>query len=258
MTDRPMRIDDADLHALVDDALDPARRDVVEAAVAADEALAAKVAAYRQQNALLLQAFQPVTEEPLPESLVAAAARRPVWRRRWVPAAAAAVLMLAVGLGGGWLLGHHVVPKMRAGVQFASDGIAAHRVYQVEVRHPVEVSAEQEKHLVAWLSKRLASEVRAPHLAELGYGLVGGRLLPALSGDPAAQFMYETKSGERLTLYIRHNTTDQLAAFRFVESAGVSAFYWLDHELAYAIVAELPRERLMDVSREIYVQLDDD
>ncbi|MEQ9642656.1 MAG: anti-sigma factor [Alphaproteobacteria bacterium] len=258
MSDRPMRIDDGDLQALVDDALDPSRRDVVEAAVAADDALAAQLAAYRQQNALLHQAFDPVAAEPVPAALSRVATRRPVWRRRWVPAAVAATLALAVGLGGGWLLGNHVVPKMRAGVQFAADGIAAHKVYQVEVRHPVEVAAAEEKHLVAWLSKRLANPVKAPHLGELGYGLVGGRLLPALAGDPAAQFMYETGSGERLTLYIRQNTTEQLAAFRFVEAGGLSAFYWLDEDLAYAIVAALPRESLMQVSREIYRQLEDE
>lgn len=257
MSDRPMRIDDAELHALVDDALDPARRDVVEAAVAADETLAARLAAFRQQNVLLRQAFDPVAEEPVPDALLAAATRRPVLRRRWVPAAAAAMIALAVGLGGGWLFGERVVPNMRAGVQFANDGIAAYKVYEVEVRHPVEVPASEEKHLVAWLSKRLSSPVRAPNLDGFGYHLVGGRLLPARAGDPAAQLMYEAKSGDRLTLYIRQNTTNRLAAFRFVENGGVSAFYWLDEDLAYAIVGDLPRKRLLQVSHAIYGQLDE-
>ena len=40
----------------------------------------------------------------------------------------------------------------------------AHAVYVPEVRHPVEVGADQEAHLVQWLSKRLAVPVRAPAL----------------------------------------------------------------------------------------------
>jgi anti-sigma factor RsiW len=254
MSDRPDRIDEADLHALVDGALDEARQHEVEAAVARDETLAVKVDAYRRQVALLRQTFEPVVDEPIPARLLALSRPRRHWR--WLPAAAAALLALLVGLGGGWWLGHHVVPQMRASIAFANDGISAHKVYMVEVRHPVEVAAAEEKHLVKWLSKRLANPVKAPHLAEFGYQLVGGRLLPAAAGQPAAQFMYETQAGERLTLYMRQNATDQQAAFRFTEANGLAAFYWLDKELAYAIVAALPRERLMQISREIYVQLD--
>jgi anti-sigma factor RsiW len=37
------------------------------------------------------------------------------------------------------------------------DAIAAHRTFSVETRHPVEVGAYEEAHLVQWLSKRLGT-----------------------------------------------------------------------------------------------------
>jgi len=79
-----------------------------------------------------------------------------------------------------------------------ADAIAAHRTYSVEVRHPVEVDAGQEAHIVQWLSKRLGHQLIVPDLTVAGFRLMGGRLLPAEDG-PAAQFMYENGTGERLT-----------------------------------------------------------
>lgn len=60
----------------------------------------------------------------------------------------------------------------------------ARAVYSPEVRHPVEVWALQEDHLVAWLSKRLDTTLKCPSLAELGYELVGVRLLSGEMGCP--------------------------------------------------------------------------
>jgi anti-sigma factor RsiW len=51
---------------------------------------------------------------------------------------------------------------------------------------------------------------------------MGGRLLPAEDG-PAAQFMYENGTGERLTLYFRNGIGDE-TAFRYHEEVGIGAF----------------------------------
>jgi anti-sigma factor RsiW len=255
MSDGSARVSDADLHAVVDGALDETRRQEVEAGLSADPALSARAAAYRQQIELLRAAFGPLAQEPPPARLYEAATRVPGRWRRWTLPAAAALVALAIGLGGGWLLDEQVLPTMRAGSQFVAEGLSAHKVYTVEVRHPVEVAASEEAHLVAWLSKRLDSPLKAPVLAGFGYRLVGGRLLPA-AGRPAAQLMYENPAGERLTLYVRPNSAHQEAAFRFVQTGGASAFYWLDRDLAYAIVGEMERERLLQISQAIYDQLD--
>jgi anti-sigma factor RsiW len=89
-----------------------------------------------------------------------------------------------------------------AQVRSQLDAVRAHTLYVNEKRHVVEVNAQEEKHLIAWLSRRLENELVAPNLETKGYRLVGGRMLQACTAGPAAQFMYETEAGNRITLYI--------------------------------------------------------
>jgi anti-sigma factor RsiW len=133
----------------------------------------------------------------------------------------------------------------------------AHAVYSPEVRHPVEVGADQEQHLVAWLSKRLGVKVKAPNLSEAEMSLVGGRLLPGETG-PVAQFMYQTERGRRLTLYVRAETgPHREIAFRYARENNVAVFYWIERECAYAIAsADLNKEELLRIATMVYKQLD--
>jgi len=133
-----------------------------------------------------------------------------------------------------------------------ADAIAAHRTFSVEVRHPVEVDAGQETHLVQCLSKRLGRPLVVPDLAAAGFRLMGGRLLPAEDG-PAAQFMYQNSNGERLTLYLRAGVGGE-TAFRFHEEGGIGAFYWSDEGFGCAIVAKADRNLLLRVVELVYRQ----
>src|SRR3972149_6794694 len=91
------------------------------------------------------------------------AARR---RWRWRTAAAAAGLVALGGLIG--VLGDRALHEWRApapapeAASFVRRAVVAHATYAPEVRHPVEVGADQEAHLVSWLSQRLGAPVRAP------------------------------------------------------------------------------------------------
>src|SRR5205085_7583035 len=109
--------------------------------------------------------------------------------------------LAAFGAGGGvgWVA-HGAAAAPSAFQSFTVDALDAHRLYVVEVRHPVEVPGSERAHLQAWLTKRCGWDVRAPELAAAGLKLVGGRLLPGPSG-PASFLMYETASGERFTIY---------------------------------------------------------
>ena len=138
--------------------------------------------------------------------------------------------------------------------EIAGQAVNAHRVYSVEVRHPVEVVAAEEKHLVRWLSKRLDYQINMPHLTSFGYHLVGGRLLPSRQGA-AAQFMYEDASGTRLTLYATKTLKNKTTAFRFFKAGGISAFYWLDGPVAYALIGEVERSTLLQITNVAYEAL---
>jgi len=258
------------LHAYVDDRLGPEARATIEALLAQHPDDAAAVHAYRLQNSALRAAFAPVIEEPLPPELHAAvmtgaaapatAAPRPRlgwtglgWARLgWV---AASVALVLAGGAGGWLLHGWQGEAGEAGGAFAEQALGAHRVFVSEVRHPVEVGAEQEAHLVAWLSKRLGTKLRAPDVRAAGFELVGGRLL-AEAARPVAQLMYEDARGRRLTIYLRAIEGAEQTAFRFVEENGVAAFYWIDADYAYALVAPLERDRLLDIAHQVYRDLE--
>lgn len=245
----------AELHAFVDGQLDAARRREVEAYLASNPDAAERVAAYHRQKEALHALLAPVLEEPLPRSLEPPRAPRRLIHVAW---AAAAVVMLVVGGVAGWQLRgmgvqQAVAQKERA---VADQAAIAHAVFTPQRRHPVEVGAEEEAHLVAWLSKVLGARLRAPHLADLGFALVGGRLLSAPNG-PAAQFMYENPAKRRLTLYVVNDPSWKgKTEFRFAEQRGVSVFYWIDGSLGYALTAEMPKPELFEIAQAVYRQLE--
>ena len=169
--------------------------------------------------------------------------------------AAAALALVVVGGAAGWWL-HGAVPDRTPAALFVRQTTIAHAVYTPEVRHPVEVTADQEAHLVKWLSKRLEAPLIAPSLGAAGYALVGGRLLPASEG-PAALFMYESERGERMTLYVQSPGEDvPETAFRYEHDGGIGVFYWIDRPLSYAISGEMDRARLLRLAQAVYDQIE--
>lgn len=245
-----MNVTEHDLHAYVDDCLDPAARRAVEAHLAAHTEDAARVQAYREQTAALRAAFDPVLSEPVPERL-----RRIDTTRRSARIAVAAG-WLVVGVAVGWFA--HALVGTRGGpapLSLARQAAIAHAVYSPEVRHPVEVGAAEQEHLVNWLSKRLGVKVRAPLLTAEGFDLVGGRLLPG-QGGAVAQFMYQDAKGKRLTLYVsRIEGAQRDTAFRFSQEEKVAVFYWIDGTLGYALSGDLAKPQLLDVATAVYKQL---
>ncbi|GAA4251590.1 anti-sigma factor family protein [Azospirillum formosense] len=250
-------VTEAELHAWMDGELPEERRGEVERHLAGNPDLARRFERYRAQRAMLQGTFGPLIDRPLPAALVPPYARpagRPAVRpRRWFPALAAAAVLLvfvAGGAGGWWLRGWSGGAG-GGGAAFVADAVAAHRVFAVEVRHPVEVGGDQEAHLVGWLSKRLGKPLQAPRLADKGYDLVGGRLLSDARG-PAAQLMYQDAAGRRITLYIRPASDAPDTSFRFAQDGNVQAFYWRDNGLAWAVTGDLDRVTLSAIAEEVY------
>lgn len=239
---------ETDLQAYVDGRLNAMRVVEVEAFLAAHPETAERVQAYRAQNHALRALFDAVLDEPLPARFSVTLSRR---SRFAAMRAAAAVAWLAIGGLGGYLLHGSLAPGT-AVTALADRAAVAHVVYAAEVLHPVEVAAEQEQHLVKWLSKRLGKELRTPDLSAFGYQLVGGRLLPGDKG-PAAQFMYQSAGGARLTLYVTVQTDDTAeSAFRYQQEDGVHVLYWTDRNLGFALVGESDRARLLEIAHATY------
>ena len=251
MNSRP--ISDEQLHAYADGRLDAADRMIVANWLADRPELHERVGAWREQTALLHHRFDPVLQEDVPLRLADAVRNAP---RSAVLRIAAVVAWLAIGGIGGFVARDNFTEIGNLEIATLPHAAAiAHVVYAPEVRHPVEVTADQEQHLVTWLSKRLGTSVKAPTLRNDGYELVGGRLLPGDAG-PVAQFMYEDGRGQRLTLYVRTDAaSNRETAFRFAQEGKVGVFYWLDGKLGYALSGELDKPDLMRVADSVYRQL---
>lgn len=254
MTDSDLPVTEDELHAYVDGELAADRQQAVEAWLAAHPEDAARVGGWRLQADAISARYGGVAGQPVPRRLNLD--RLTQSQRSWkAVAAAAAVLALLIGGIGGWMArGAAAVAPDEFDV-LTAEAIDAYKVYGVEVRHPVEVPGAEAEHLVQWLSKRVGYQLRAPNLESLGLTLVGGRLLPAPSGEAAAFFMYESASGERFTIYSARSATPN-TAMHYSAPGKVSAFYWADGNVAYVVSGQADRQRLWKVVAAAYEQID--
>ena len=260
---------EAELHAYVDGRLDPAHRAAVEARLARDPAAAEHVRFWRHQRHALRTLHPEMLVEPVPAHLLQAAMRLDsrsnrfaLWQR-WGGIAASVLVAFVLGWGGHarWqTVTTTTAARGHAPVAFVHQASAAYAVYLPEVRHPVEVDATQQQHLVQWLSKRLNRQLKVPNLSATGYELVGGRLLPGDNSRARAQFMFQNAAGERITLYVgavegaSSKGLDE-TAFRFANEGGIASFYWVDQGFGYALSGKLPRQGLLVLAEAVYKQL---
>ncbi len=240
-----------DLHAFADGQLDSARTMLVEAWLAGHPEHRAQVEGWRDQTRQLHRVFDPALDEPVPARLIPAS-NSARWRHE---RKLAAVLWLMLGSIAGFVLRGETGPHQllsQTPYSLPHQAAIAHAVYVPEVRHPVEVGADQETHLVGWLSKRLGAELKPPKLDSAGYRLVGGRLLPGDSGE-VAQFMYENAVQNRLTLYVRPNAAmGSDTGFRYTREKDIDVFYWIDGRFGYALSGNTGREDMLRLATLVY------
>jgi anti-sigma factor RsiW len=261
----PDPLAEEDLHALVDGRLAPDEAAKVRQRLESDAHARLTFDAWQAQRDAVRGMHNDVPNLPLPASLVAAAERAQRARDQalqwWRLGGMAASLLLAFGMG--WVASTQwkspaSVARIEPARHFAQEAAVAHAVFLPEVRHPVEVAAAQQDHLVQWLSKRLGRPLKIPVLTSEGYELVGGRLLPGDEGA-RAQFMYQNAGGQRITLYLGAvqpgAAHSKETAFRFLDDGAVPGFYWVDQGFGYAIAGQLPRQALQDIASAVYRQL---
>lgn len=269
MNPSPDPIRDDELHAFVDGLLAPERAPAVLAWLGAHAGDAARVAEWQAQRLALRQLARQLELGEAPAALTERVRREaggtpphglrraPLWTQ-----AVAALLLLAIGVAGGWGWGRRAAGAdalLAAGAApaFVHEAWAAHAVFVPETRHPVEVAAADQAHLVQWLSRRLGAPLKVPSLVAEGYQLLGGRLLPG-DGVPRAQFMYQDAGGTRVTLYVAVFAPGQgpaETAFRSAREGDGETFYWVDDRFGYALSGQIPAARLQRLARAVYTQL---
>src|SRR6266566_8445521 len=250
MTNPKISITEDELHAYVDNELPAERRGDVETWLAGHPEDAGRVQSWRAMAEALHARYDSVADEAVPKRLeLERLMQQP---RKWIYSAIAATLAaFIVGGGVGWLA-HGVAASPSAFQSFTLDALDAHRLYVVEVRHPVEVPGNERTHLQQWLTKRCGWTVHAPELDATGLKLVGGRLLPGPAG-PASFLMYESASGERFTIYTAKAETEA-TQMRYTKQDNNGALFWADRGVGYVVSGSSDRERLMQVARLVYDQ----
>ena len=250
MTDPRIPVTEDELHAYVDNELPAERRGDVEQWLASHPDDSERVRSWRAMAETLHARYDAVADEPVPRRLEIERLVRPP--RKWVYGAIAASLLACMAGGGtGWVW-HGATATPSTFQSFTEDALDAHRLYVVEVRHPVEVPGSERAHLQQWLTKRCGWDVFAPELGSTGLKLVGGRLLPGPAG-PASFLMYESASGERFTVYTAKASTET-TQMRFTTQDKDGALFWADRGVGYVVSGTSDRERLTQVARMVYDQ----
>ncbi|MEH2557653.1 anti-sigma factor RsiW [Bradyrhizobium algeriense] len=253
MTDRNIPVTEDELHAYVDNELPAERSGDVETWLASHPDDAARVQSWRAMADALHTRYDSVVDEAVPKRLeIERLVQQP--RKLVYGAIAATLAAFIVGGSVGWLArGATAAPS--AFQNLTVHAIEAHRLYVVEVRHPVEVPGNERNHLQQWLTKRCGWVVRAPELTNAGLKLVGGRLLPG-SGGPASFMMYESASGERFTIYTAKSNAEA-TQMRYAAEGKESTLFWADDGVIYAVVSTgVDRGRLTQVAQAIYDQME--
>ncbi|WOS61465.1 anti-sigma factor family protein [Sinorhizobium fredii] len=265
MTDEFSTVSEDELHAYVDGHLGQTERERVEAWLERHPARAQEVREWQAQVAALQQHFAPYARDEEGDRVLLSTRRdqgdavapphAPVLRR-----IAAGLLIFAAGVLAGIYTAPTLAPDRPLETAESSYSLprqaqSAFLVYASEVRHPVEVGADQQAHLATWLGKRLDYGLKIPDLSALGFSLVGGRLIP-VNGTAGAMLMYEDGSGQRLTVLLGRNRDNRETSFRIASQGDVETFYWIDGEIGYAVTGEVPRGVLQKVADECYRQFE--
>jgi len=252
VNDLPLPIGEDDLTAWVDRRLETARLGEVQRYLDAHPELAARLMRQRETDAALTEALRPVVEAPIPARLRVAPMQAAARRRRtiWLGRVAAVALLCAASGAAGWVSRGSTAAPLQSAARNARE---AFLTYTPEIRHPVEVRAEQGEHLAQWLSARLGRAIRPPDLSALGWRLMGGRLL-ATAGTPAALLMYDDDRGTRLTVYVQPMGVDG-EEFHLLQQGEVATVLWAEPRLALAVTGRAGRTALLRVAERVRAEM---
>lgn len=256
MTQRPINEDD--LQAYVDEALDQRRRTEVETFLDQNPAIAERVQADRLHREALRAALAPVAAEPVPARLNLASVMenaRNGTSRPWRAAAASVGLLLAGGAMGFGLSVASAAPS--SGIaSLAEEAADSYSVFAPDLGRPVEIAANDEAQLVRWASRRLDRAVKVPDLSSTGFEFLGGRVVPTPHG-PAAFYMYDNDRGTRIVMLARNMEIDRNAAMKLDRSGSVATVSWADDGLGYSMVGPIGSGDLHDLANRARNQLRD-
>jgi anti-sigma factor RsiW len=245
-------IQEEDLHAFVDGQLPKGRCAAVLAYLGRHPQEIARIAAYAEQKEDLrrrLEAIEPQSDDATTAELQQALADRlssPGYRE-WLRRVAAMAGLLVIGWWSNSFYQQHLAERLPDVVVEAAQ---AHQIFGPDVNRPVELTAAFRTDMAAWFSSRLGKVVEIPSLRPAGLRLVGGRLLAGDDG-PVAQLIYEHEDGHRLTLGVSAEPAESGPEIEVVTFEGLTAGYWLEGDITYALVGTTSAQELVAIATQI-------
>jgi anti-sigma factor RsiW len=246
------QIQEEELHAFVDGQLPKERCRAVLAYLGHYPHEIVRLAAYATQKEELRRQFEAI-EVPSASATTAELERALAGRlsgscyREWLRRVAAIAGLVVIGWWSNTFYQQHLAERLPDVVVEAAQ---AHQIFGGDVRRPVELTAAASADMVAWFSSRLGEHVEIPSLGTAGLRLVGGRLLAGDEG-PVAQLIYEHEDGHRLTLGVSAEPADSGAEIEVVTFEGLTAGYWLEGALTYALVGKTSEAQLVAIATRI-------
>jgi anti-sigma factor RsiW len=241
---------DSVLVAYIDGELDPATARMVEALLASDPEARRRAAMFRETASLLRAAC----DEPIYMAQSAAALspfRRKLRAGRRALAIAASLLAAVAGFGGGAVWGGRP-PSARA--ELIDEVAGYHMFHSRELRHLVEVPADQEAELKAWMGRHLGRAIDAPDLRAAGLKFAGGRMF-VVNDRPVGEFMYTRADGRPIGVCLTR-MEGASAPPRVEQNGGERLASWIAGGYAYVVVGELDDPTAADLARRVAVQVD--
>ena len=274
----------ADLHAYVDDCLEPDERLAFENRMAQDPALGRRATAWRAQNSAIRAALdgegakafsislvrhqnevpsrgrrpanvggRPGDQPARPSSLTAVVDATRSSAEVGKPSALRPLLWrpvlaaLSIGLACIWAPAAGVVPAKELG---AAD-VAAFRAFARPGVAPVELATGDRTEAEAWLTTRLTRPVHLPETPS-AVSLIGARIAP-YPGAPAAFLLYRSQD-RPLGLLIQPLDAPQPTAPRLLAADGGDAAVWTSRDEGFALVGDLDPRSLLKMATDFLGQ----
>jgi anti-sigma factor RsiW len=237
-----------DLHAFIDGELPPERVAAVEAAMARDLALAARVRAFRADKLALIAAYRPLADAPVPAALLAAARAGPSRpaSRRWgrylvvVGAVAVAASLLLTLMP--W-----VPPDPAIEQALAARDNAHTPSRELDGHDPASVETADQV-----MSTMLGNPVRAPDLSRAGFKLVSAEVYGRDRSD-AVQLRYKDDTQRLFTVFLRPPAGPDM--FEVTQRGPVRICLWQNADLTAVMTGEMSTPELFRLASLAYSSL---
>jgi anti-sigma factor RsiW len=239
-------ITEEELNAYLDGELPDARRAAVEAYLCEHPDDARRLEAYRADGEAIARIFS--------HAGAAVAGKRPSSASLWHPIsaipwrqAAAAVLILAVGVVAGWFGRERFNDTDME--RLAHQAAAAYLILNGPGVEPLATSSLDELSRVMSSTLGVRVELRDP--SSTGYKIVGARIVPQAKGR-AVQLVVRGPADETISFYFEGRPGAKETPFRRIAGEGLTTLVWEDDNLACAITSTLGPKKLEEVGRRVY------